>query len=71
MHSVFMGHSAASTMFVSSGTDCCYTRLRKCMYSLMCRILASTNSIVESITQSDVYNTSGLRRQWISAIDTL
>ena len=41
------------------------------MYSLMCRISASTNNIVQSIQYSDVYNTSVLRMMWIRAIYTL
>ena len=45
---------SASVMFVSSGTDCCNTSFRKCMYSLMCRISASMNNIVQSIEYSNV-----------------
>ncbi len=70
MHSLSM-RCSASLMFVSSHTDCCNTRFRKCMYSFMSRISASTNNIVESIIHGDVYTTSVLRRKWISAIYTL
>ena len=70
MHSLSM-RCSASLMFVSSGTNCCNTRFRKCMYSLMCRISVSTNNIVQSIEYSDVYNTSVLHMKWICAIHTL
>ena len=59
MHSLTMFRRSASLMFVSSGTDCCNTRFRKCMYNLMCS-KNSTNNIVQSIEYSNVYNTSVL-----------
>ena len=70
MHSVSV-RCSASLMFVSSGTDWCNTRFRKCMYSLMCRIAASMTRNCHSVEHSDVYNTSVLRMKWIRAIDTL
>ena len=61
---------SASLTFSSSGTDCCNTRFRKFMYSLLCRISASTNNIVQRIEYSDVHDISVLRTKWIRAICT-
>ena len=69
MHNLSM-RCSASLMFVSSGTDCCNTILRKCLYNLMCRISASMNKFVQSIEYSGVYNTSVLCMKWIRAIYT-
>ena len=46
MHSLSMRCSAI-LMFISFGNDICNTRIRKCMYSLMRRIPASTNKNIE------------------------
>ena len=61
----------ASLMFANSDTDCCNTMFRKCMYSLMCRISASTNNIVQSFASSDVYYSCALHIKGIRAIYTL
>ena len=70
MHSRSM-RCSVSLIFASSGTDCCNTRFRKCMCSLMCRTSAFTNNIVQTIEYSDVYNSSVLRMKWTHAIYTL
>ena len=56
---------SASNMFALFFCACV---LRKSIYSLMTRIHASLNPIVNSIARGDVYCTSALRIQWVSQL---
>ena len=59
---------SASSMFANAVVDSCSTCIRKSIFSLMSRLNTSTNVIVQSALNSDVYTTSeyytkdGLRR---------
>ena len=52
---------SASNMFANGNVNSCACVLRKSIYSLMTRIHASLNPIVNSIVRGDVYCTSALR----------
>ena len=54
---------SASNMFANGNVNSCACVLRKSIYSLMTRIHASLNPIVNSIVRGDVYCTSALRIQ--------
>ena len=41
---------------------------RKCAYSLMSRVIASSNSIVTAIVNSDAYRQSPLMDKWESML---
>ena len=59
---------SASNMFANGNVNYCACVLRKSIYSLMTRIHASLNPIVNSIVRGDVYFTSALRIQWVSQL---
>ena len=59
---------SASNMFANGNVNSCACVLRKSIYSLMTRIHASLNPIVNSIVRGDVYCTSALRIQWVSQL---
>ena len=59
---------SASNMFANGNVNSCACVLRKSIYSLMTRIHASLNPIVNSIVRGDVYCTSALRSQWVSQL---
>ena len=46
---------SASFMFANLVVDNCTTRVRQCMFSLLGRITTSTNVVVQSALNSDVY----------------
>ena len=46
---------SASGMFASSGVNSCQTLIRRCVYSLQCRLHASLYSIVDSIINCEVH----------------
>ena len=56
---------SANNMFANGNVNSCACVLRKSIYSLMTRIHASLNPIVNSIVRGDVYCTSALRIQWV------
>ena len=62
---------SASNMFANGNVNSCACVLRKSIYSLMTRIHASLNPIVNSIVRGDVYCTSALRIQWVSQLYTM
>ena len=59
---------SASNMFANGNVNSCACVLRKSIYSLMTRMHASLNPIVNSIVRGDVYCTSALRIQWVSQL---
>ena len=59
---------SASNKFANGNVNSCACVLRKSIYSLMTRIHASLNPIVNSIVRGDVYCTSALRIQWVSQL---
>ena len=61
---------SASFMFANAVVDNCTTRVRKCIFSLLGRLTTSTNVIVQSALNSDVYTTSTLQQRWIKALYT-
>ena len=61
---------SVSFMFANAVVDNCTTRVRKCILSLLGRVTTSTNVIVQSALNSDVYTTSALQQRWIKALYT-
>ena len=61
---------SGSFMFANAVVDNCTTRVRKCIFSLLGRLTTSTNVIVQSALNSDVYTTSTLQQRWIKALYT-
>ena len=59
---------SASGMFASSGVNSCKTLIRRCVYSLQCRLHASLNLIVDSIINSEVHLTSSLYKAWLCTL---
>ena len=59
---------SASNMFANGNVNSYACVLRKSIYSLMTRIHASLNPIVNSIVRGDVYCTSALHIQWVSQL---
>ena len=61
---------SASGMFASSGvnSNCCQTLIRRCIYSLQCRLHASLNSIVDNIINCEVHLTSSLYKAWLCTL---
>ena len=59
---------SASGMFASSGVNSCQTLIRRCVYSLQCRLHASLNSIVDSIINCEVHLTSSLYKAWLCTL---
>ena len=65
---------SASFMFANAVVDNCTTRVRKCMFGLLGRLTTSTNVIVQSSLNNDVYipiqhcNKNGLRRYTLSSV---
>ena len=53
----------AMTHQLESGI-CDQCKFRKCAYSLMSRVIASPNSIVTAIVNSDAYRQSPLMDKW-------
>ena len=61
---------SASFLFANAVVDNCTTRVRKYIFSLLGRLTTSTNVIVQSALNSDVYTTSTLQQRWIKALYT-
>ena len=61
---------SASSMFANAVIDSCSTCIRKSIYNLMNRLNTSTNEIVQSTLNSDVYTTSELYQRWVKALYT-
>ena len=59
LHNLHM-RCSASFMFANAVVDSCSTCIRKSIFSLMSRLNTSTNIIVQSTLNSDVYTTSEL-----------
>ena len=59
---------SASNMFANGNVNSCACVLRKSIYSMMTRIHASLNPIVNRIVRGDVYCTSAIRSQWVSQL---
>ena len=56
---------SASFMFANADVENFTTRVRKCIFfSLLRRLTTSTNVIVQSALNSDVYTTSALQQRW-------
>ena len=60
--------SLKKMLTLNGNVNYCACGLRKSIYSLMTRIHASLNPIVNSIVRGDVYCTSALRIQWVSQL---
>ena len=67
---IYVYGCSASFMFANAVVDNCTTRVRKCIFSLLGRLTTSTNVIVQSALNSDVYTTSTLQQRWIKALYT-
>ena len=59
---------SASCMFANVVVDSCSSCIRKSIFSLMCQLNTSTNVIVQSTLNSDVYTTSELYQRWVKAL---
>ena len=58
---------SASFMFANAVVDSCSTCIRKRIFSLMSRLNTSTNIIVLSTINTDVYTTSEVYQIWVKA----
>ena len=61
---------SAGSMFANAVVDSCSTCIGKSIFSLMSRLNTSTNVIVQSTLNSDVYTTSELYQRWVKAFYT-
>ena len=61
---------SASFMLANAVVDSCSTCIRKSSFSVMSRLNMSTNVIVQSTLNSDVYTTSELYQRWVMALGT-
>ena len=59
---------SSSLAFATNATDHINVVFRKFTYSLMCRVIASPNSIVTAIVNSDAYHLSPLMDKWESML---
>ena len=59
---------SSSLAFTMNATDHINVVFRKFAYSLMSRVIASPNSIVTSIVNSDAYHQSPLMDKWESML---
>ena len=64
LHNLHNMRCSASFMFANAVVHGCSTCIRKSMFSLMRRLNTSTNVIVQSTLNSDVYTTSELHQRW-------
>ena len=69
LHNLHM-RCSASFMFANALVDSCSTCIRKCIFSLMSRLNTSTNVIVQSTLNSDVYTTSESYQRCVKALYT-
>ena len=60
---------SSSLAFVMKATDNINVVIHKFAYSLMSRVVASPNSIVAAIVNSDAYHQSSLMDKWESMLD--
>ena len=67
---IFCMRCSAGFMFGNAVVDSCSTCIRKSMFSLMSRFNMSTNVIVQSTLNCDVYTTSELYQRWAKALYT-
>ena len=70
LHNLHYMRCSASLMFANAVVDSCSTCIRKIIFSLMSRLNTSTNVIVQSTLNSDVYTTSELCQKWVKALYT-
>ena len=61
-------YTSSSLAFVMNATDHINVVFRKFAYSLMSRVIASPNSIVTAIVNSDAYHQSPLMDKWESML---
>ena len=61
-------YTSSSPAFVMNATDHIHVVFRKFAYSLMSRVIASPNSIVTAIVNSDAYHQSPLMDKWESML---
>ena len=61
-------YTSSSLTFEMNATDHINVVLRKFTYSLMSRVVASPNSIVTAIVNSDAYHQSPLMGKWESML---
>ena len=61
-------YTSSSSAFVMNATDHINVVFRKFAYSLMSRVIASPNSIVTAIVNSDAYHQSPLMDKWESML---
>ena len=61
-------YTSSSLAFAMNATDHTNVVLRKFAYSLMSRVVASPNSIVTAIVNSDTYHQSSLMNKWESML---
>ena len=59
---------SASEMFATARVDSYKAFIRKCIFSFRQRILASVNSIVVSVTNSDIFNFSPICLHWTDVL---
>ena len=57
-------------MFAKAAVDSSSKCIGKSIFSLMSRLNTSTNVIVQSTFNSDVYSTSELYQRWVKALYT-
>ena len=62
--------SSASFMFANAVVDICSTCIRQITLSLMSRLNTSTNEIVQSTLNSDVYTYSEWYQRWVKRLYT-
>ena len=69
LHNLHM-RCSASFMFANALVDSCSMCIRKSIFSLMSRLNTSTNVIVQSTLNSDMYTTSESYQRWVKALYT-
>ena len=61
-------YTSSSLAFAMNATDHINVELRKFSYSLMSRAIASPNSIITAIVNSNAYHQSSLMNKWVEYV---